>query len=147
IWVVPNLRGGSDGNNVAAANAGARSEVDNEIGGFNGRLVVFNHQYAVTDLLELAQGTQQHGIVARVKTDCRFVEDVADTAEIGSKLCGEPNPLRFTAGKRIRATVKSEIGQTHFGEESQPLLNFFQNFFRHRTVALGSAVIGLRKLQ
>ena len=134
-------------NDIAAAHAGARSQVDDQIGRLNGRFVVLDDQHAVAQLFEAAQGAEQHVIVARMKTDGRLVENVADAAQIGAELGGEPNALRFAAGKRVGAPVEGQIRQADFGEEIQALLNLPENFIGHRLVARGVAVLGVRKIE
>ena len=100
---------------MAAAHAGARSQVDDQIGRLNGRFVVLDDEHAVAQLFEAAQSAQQHGVVARMKTDGRFVENVTDAAQVGAELGGEPNALRLAAGKRVGAPVEGQIRQADFG--------------------------------
>ena len=52
---------------VAAAHAGAGTQVDDQIGRLNGRLVVLDDQHAVAQLFEPPQRAQQHVVVARMK--------------------------------------------------------------------------------
>ncbi len=117
VGIVSDFIGRADGHHVAAAHAGARSEVDDQVGGLNRRFVVLDDQDAVAQLFEPTQRAQQHGIVARMKTDGRFVENVTNAAQIGAELGGEPDALRLAAGKRIGAPVEGQIGQADFGEE------------------------------
>ena len=102
-------------NHVAAVHAGAGSQVDDQIGRLNGRFVVLDDEHAVAQLFEPAQGAQQHGVVARMQTDGRFVENVTDAAQIGAELGRQPNALRLAAGKRVGAPVEGQIRQADFG--------------------------------
>ena len=49
------------------------------------------------------------------KTDGRFVENVADAAQVGAELRGQPDALGFAAGERVGAAVEGQIGQADFG--------------------------------
>jgi hypothetical protein len=80
IWIVPNFLRGAYGHYAAAANACTRSEIDDQVGGFNRRLVMLDDQDTVADFFKTPQGAQQHIVVARVKTDGRLIENVADAA-------------------------------------------------------------------
>jgi hypothetical protein len=54
--------------------AGAGTEVDDEIGAPDRRLVVLDDQHRVAEVAQLLEGVEQHGVVARVKADGRLVE-------------------------------------------------------------------------
>ena len=127
IRIVPDFLRGAYGHHVAAANARTRSEIDDQVGGFNRRLVMLDDQDAVADFFETPQGAQQHSVVARVKTDGGLIENVADAAQVGSELRRETDALRLAAGESVGAAVESEIRQANFREETKSLLDFSQN--------------------
>ena len=55
-----------------------------------------------------------------MQTDRRLVEDVADAAQIGAELRGEPDALRFTARQRRRRTIERQITQADEIEKTEP---------------------------
>ena len=85
---------------------GAGSEIDNQVGGFNGRFVMLNHQNSVANFLKTPESAQQHVVVARMKPNGGLVEDIADAAQIRAELRCETNTLRFAAGEGVRTAVE-----------------------------------------
>jgi hypothetical protein len=63
----------------------------------NRGLVVFDHHHAVTLLLEMLERVQEELVVVGVKPDGRLIQDIADAAQIGSELRGQPQPLGLAA--------------------------------------------------
>src|SRR5919198_5639193 len=137
----------AQGNDRAAVNAGAWSEIDDQIGGFDRRLVVLDHQNAVAHFFETPQGAQQHLVVARMKADGWLVENVADATQVRSELRREANALRLAAGKSVGTAIEGQIGESHFGEEFETLLDFAQNLLGDRALPFSTAVIDARNLQ
>src|ERR1043165_9143520 len=77
-----------------------------------------------------------------MESDRRFIEDIADAAQVRSKLSGEPDALRLTARKRVGTPIESQVGQADFRQEIQSLLNLAKNFVSHRLVAHGTGRTG-----
>ncbi len=90
---------GSLSHDLATQNAGARPEVHHVISGPHGLFVVFDHNHRVALVSQTLKALQQHGVVARMKADRRFVQNVDNTDEATSNLSRETNALRFTAGQ------------------------------------------------
>ena len=67
-----------------------------------------------------AKRLQQDAVVARVQPDGGLVQDVADAAQVGAQLRGEPNALRLAAGERGCAAVERQVAQAHLLEERKP---------------------------
>jgi hypothetical protein len=63
-------------------------------------------------------------VVARVQADGRLVEDVADAAQVGAELRGEPDALRLAAGQRGRGAVERQVAQADLRQESQARAEF-----------------------
>ena len=49
-------------------------------------------------------------IVTGMQPDCRFVEDVAHTAQVRTELRSQPNPLRFPAAQCRCGAVERQYG-------------------------------------
>ena len=105
--------------NLAAARAGARAEVENVIGGANRFLVVFDHDDRIPEIAQAAQRGEQPRVVALMQTDARFVQDIKNAGKPGTDLGGQTNPLRFAAGKRSALAIECEITESDFDEELQ----------------------------
>ena len=58
--------------------------------------------HGVTQVAERRSVSEQARVVARVEPDAGLVEDVEDAHEPAADLRGEPDPLRLTAGQRLR---------------------------------------------
>ena len=129
IGIGSDFRRRADGHHVAAMDAGAGTQIDDQIGRLNGRLVMLDHQHAVAQLFEPAQSFQQHGVVARVQADGRFVEDVANAAQVGAQLRRQANALGLAAGERVGAPVEGQIGQADFRQEIQAAAGFPSRIF------------------
>ena len=104
---------------LAAAHAGAGPEVDHVLGAADGVLVVLDDDQRVALRLELGERVEQDAVVARMQADRRLVEDVADAAQIGAELRGEPDALRFAARQRRRRAVEREIDRPTSLEETR----------------------------
>ena len=74
-------------------------------------------------------------VVAWVEADRRFIQDIKDTAEIGAKLRGKPDALRFAAGKGCDAAAELEVIEADLAEEFQA----FDQFRKNITSDLGFA--------
>ena len=85
----------------------------------------------MTELPEIAQpaqGAEQPRVIALMQADARLVENVKHTGQTGADLGGEPDALRFAAGKRAAFAIESEIAEADFDEKSQPRLNLAHDF-------------------
>ena len=60
----------------AAVDAGARTHVDDVIGGADGVLVMLDDEHGVAEVAQPLEGEQQPVVVALVQADARLVEDV-----------------------------------------------------------------------
>ena len=72
------------GDNLAAPAAGAGTDIDEVVGLCHRRVIVFDDDHRVAVLLQFAQRADQQGIVAGMQSDGGFVEDVADTLQVGT---------------------------------------------------------------
>ena len=61
-----------------------------------------------------------------VQTDARFVENIKDTRQFWSDLCGKAYPLAFTTGKSGCGPVQGKIRDPYVVKEPQTFDDFSQ---------------------
>ena len=83
------------GDQFTAAHAGAWTEVDDVIGVANRVFVVLDDQQRVARSGQRIERVEQHGVVARMQSDRRFIEDVAHALQVRAELRREPDTLRL----------------------------------------------------
>ena len=66
----------------------------------------------------------------------RFIQDIADPAEIRTQLAGQVNALCFAARKRGSAAVKRLIFESDFSQEIEP-----GTYFKQCIIGNGSAAV------
>ena len=67
------------------------------VGATDGVFVVLHHEQGVPLGAEHLQRVEQHPVVPRMKADGGFIEHIAHALQIGAKLGGQPDALRFPA--------------------------------------------------
>ncbi len=77
--------------------AGARAEVDHEVGAHDRVPVVLHDENRVAEIAQALERSDQLVVVPLVKADRGLVEDVEDSRETASDLAGESYPLRLPA--------------------------------------------------
>ena len=108
-WFFGDLVGGAEGDDFAAADAGAGAEVDEVVGGPHRVFVVFDDDDRVAEVAEFGERIEQALVVARVEADRGFVEDVEHADEAAADLAGEADALRFAAGERGGGAFEREV--------------------------------------
>src|SRR5262245_412993 len=116
------IGGRTRGDQFAAAIPRAGSQIDNVLGAADRVFIVLDDEQGVALGPQALERAEQDAVVARMQADGRFVEDVADAAQVGAQLRREPDTLRFTAGKRRGGAVQCEVREAHVAEESDPAL-------------------------
>ena len=119
-------------NQLAAVLACARAEIENMVGGENRVGIVLHHQQRVSQVAQAFQNLNQAVGVARVQPDRRLIQHVERAHEVRTQRRGQLDALRLAAGKRGSQPVERQIVEPDFVEESQALLDFFQNFVGDR---------------
>ncbi len=79
----------------ASTRTGAGTEIENVIRGADRLLVVLDDDDGIPQIAQTKERLQKARVVALMKTDAWFIEDVKNTRESGADLRGEPNTLRF----------------------------------------------------
>ena len=101
--------GGADGDDFAAADAGAGAEIDDVVGGPHRVFVVLDDDDRVAQVAQLLERVEQAVVVARVQADRRLVEDVEHADQAAADLAGQADALRFAAGERRGGAVEREV--------------------------------------
>ena len=120
--------GSAEGDDFAAADAGAGAEVDEVVGGPHRVFVVLDDDDRVAEVAELGERVEQALVVARVEADRGFVEDVEHADEAAADLAGEADALRFAAGERGGGAVEREVVEADVLQEAEAAADFFQDF-------------------
>ena len=102
---------------LAAARAGAGTEIENVIGRADRVFVVLDHDDGIPEIAQPAQRADEPVVVALMQADARLIEHVEDAGEPGADLRREPNALRFAAGERAALAIEREIAEPDLEEE------------------------------
>ena len=103
----------------AAMFTGARSHVDDPVGGADGVFVVLDDKDGVAQVAHALQRLDEAGVVALVQADARFIQDVEDAHELAADLGGQADALRFTAGEGRCRAIERQIVQAYVDHELQ----------------------------
>ena len=113
------FRWGSLRHNFSTMATWSRPNVNNEISGANGVLVMFNHNHGVSNISEFAQCFDQSIIVALVQANGWLIQHVTDTNQSAANLSRQANALRFATGKCSTGAIQSQIVQTNAVQKSK----------------------------
>src|SRR5690606_21720854 len=94
------VRPGMD--DAAAVLAGARTDVDEPVGGADRVLVVLDDDERIAQILELDERLDESTVVALVQTDARLVEHVEHAGQSRTDLGRQSDALRFAAAQGRR---------------------------------------------
>ena len=78
-------------------------------------------------------------VVLGVQADARLVEHVEHPHQARADLRRQPDPLRFAAGQRARASVEAQVVEADAEQQLQPAADFLQ----HLAAGVGAAPGGL----
>ena len=121
------LRRGPLRDDVAAVLAGARSHVDQMVGGAHRALVVLDHEHGVAEVAKPLERLDQLLVVALMQADRRLVQDVQHADQRRTDLRRQPDPLGLPARQRGRSPVHRQIADADVVQEAQPLLDLAQH--------------------
>ena len=116
------------GHDIAAAHAGAGTEIDDVIGRPHRVFVVLDDDDRVAHVAQLRERVEQLFVVARMQADRRFVEDIEHADQAAADLPGQADALRFAAGKRRRGAVERQILEADVDQEAEPAADFLEHF-------------------
>jgi len=107
VWVIGHLFRGAGGNDLAAAIATFRADVDDVVGGFDHIQIVFDHHHRIALIDQFVQHFQQLAHILEMQARSRLVEDVERAAGGAfAEFFGQFDPLRLAARKRRRLLAK-----------------------------------------
>ena len=121
------VREGAGCHHLAAADAGARTEINEIVGRPHGLLVVLDDDDGVAHVAEFFEAAEQAVVVAWVQADARLVENIEHTNESAADLTGKANALGLTAGERRRGAVERKIVQADVHQEAEPAANLLEH--------------------
>ena len=87
--------------------AGAGAHVDQIVGRADRVLVVLYHQHRISDVRQIAQGTDQPLIIALMQANRRFIKHIHHAHQACANLRRQANALRFATGKAIGFTLQA----------------------------------------
>ena len=107
------------GDDAAAQAPGARAEVDDVVGRFDGLGVVLDDDDAVAEIAQPAQRRDQAQVVALVQADRRLVEHVHDAGQLGAELRRQPDALRLAARQRRGGAIERQVFEPDVEQEAE----------------------------
>ena len=111
--------GGSLGDDLPAMHARTRPKVDDMVAGADRVFVVFDDQYRIAEIAQVAQGLDETFIIALMQADRGFIEHIHDTRQPRPDLAGEADSLTFAARKRFGWAVERQVIEAHVHEKAQ----------------------------
>ena len=106
------------------------------VGRPHGVLVMLDHNHSVSLIAQMRQCSDQAVIIAWVKTNRGFIEDVEDTDQSATYLGREPNTLTFATTKRRCCSVEGQIVESNVYKKSKTTPNLFHGLPRDRLLNL-----------
>src|SRR2546425_7080587 len=128
-------RGRRDGHHLTSVYARPGTEVDDQIGAPDRRLVVLDDDDRVAASAERLERVEQHRPIARMEADRRLVEDVADTAQVRAELRRQADALGLAARERVGTPIERQIAETDLAEETETREDLLERALGHRRVA------------
>ena len=104
---------------ASAFDSGSRTEVADPVGSAHGLFIVFDEHDCVPLVAQSAERIQENCGIARMQPDGRFVQNIADAAQVGAQLCGEADALRFAAGECRHGAVERKIAESDGLQEGE----------------------------
>ena len=120
-----NRIGRAVGDDRTAVGAGARSHVDDAVGGSHHLRIVLDHHQRVAALLESGHDAVDSVHVARMQTYGRFIQHKECVGEVGAERRCEVDALHFAARKRAALASQCQVAHADVNEVCEPRANFF----------------------
>ena len=109
------------GDDLAAARAGARPQVENVIGRADRVFIVLHDDHGISEIAQPPQRGDESIVIPLVKADAWFVEHVQAAGQAAADLRGQADALRFAPGKRAAFAIEREIAEPDLDEEVEPI--------------------------
>ena len=130
--VLGHFLGRALGDDLTAVHARAGAKVDHVVAGPDGVFVVFDHEYRVTEIAQVAQGLDEPFIVALMQADRGFIEDVHDASEARADLASQPDALTLAARERFGRAIERQVVEADVDQKTQSGSDLTQDPFAHR---------------
>ena len=105
--------------------------VNHVVGGANHVFVVLDHQYAVANVAQVFERTNQAVVVPLVQADAGLIEHVHHPGQARTDLRSQANALGLTARQCFSTAVQTQIVQPHVVQKLQPQTDFPHHFARN----------------
>ena len=115
------------GNDRAAVGAAAGTHINDIVRIAYHIKIMFNDDHGCSMFDQCLEDAEQSLYIQRMQADGRFVENEDGIGLCLSHLAGKLQPLGFAAGKTGRFFAKSQISETEFLKDLQPLNNRFHS--------------------
>ena len=102
-----------------AVNSRTGSDIDDVVSAANRRFIVFDDDQAIPEVAQTLEAFEESFIVARMKSDGGFIEDIEHADQTGPDLGRQTNSLGFAAGERCRAAIEAEIAESDLFEKTE----------------------------
>ena len=127
IFCAKNFLDAALSDDLATPRTCAWAKINNVVGRANGFFIVFNHDHGIAEIPQPPQRSEQARVVPLMQPNTRLVQNVKNARKTGADLRRQPDPLRFSAGKRTALPIEREVAESDFNEKSQPRLDFAHN--------------------
>src|SRR5882757_4926450 len=91
---------------------------------------MLDHDHGVAEITQIHQGVEQALVVALMQSDRGLIQNVHHTDQSGADLTGEPDALCLAARQSIGAAVQGEVAKPDVAQESQTIIDFFDDLHR-----------------
>ena len=115
---------------VTAARAAARPDIEQVIGGADGLRVVLDDDDGGAERHQAAQIGDQAPRIAWVQANGRLVQHVQRSGEPRAELRGQAQPLHLPARQRRRRTIEAQVAEPDLHQEAHPSQQLHQDRFR-----------------
>jgi hypothetical protein len=122
-------------NDLTPLMASAGADINHLVRASNRFFVVLHHEQGVAARLQGGEHVEKDPIVARVQTNGRFVQDVADALQGGAQLGGQANSLGLATRKGRSRSIEAQVAQADVAQETKPGLNLRQQITRDGRLA------------
>ena len=106
------------------------------VGGIHRILVMLDDDERVAEIAEMLQRRQEAVVVALMKSDARFIEDVEHAHESRTDLRRQPYALRLAARERARRTRERQVVKPDVQEEAETRVDLLQDLCGDLRLAL-----------
>ena len=125
---------GALGDDLSTERSGPRADVDDVVRRGNGVVVVLDDQDRVAEVAEAFEGGDEALVVALVKSDAGFVENIKDAGQAAADLRGEADALGFAAGQGAAFASQREVVEADFFEKGEAAGDFGHDFTGDRFI-------------